>query len=261
MRIKTLKTIIAVLLTAVMLLAMAPAAYSLDMHGAGCSGKWDGGHMMGHMIQRVDIPVTISGTSGNSTTYTVNAAAIKGKKSNAAVITFDKPLIGVYNSSNDMGYMSTKSLDGMTIRIDTVKNSTLPVAGASAVMSVQDIKVKCKTRDYTITEFHRVVMHLPDGTVKAYDLEKPVTMIKSKDRKMVVTDANPAYTKALMDAFQGGSTFPAGTAPMSIQDLISSEASASSMKVGGMTPPAAAPPTQATAPQETPDSQESSAST
>jgi hypothetical protein len=249
MRIKTLKTIMAVLLITAMLLAMAPAAYSHDMQGAMCGGKWDG-KGVGHRVQRVDIPVMITGTSGNSTTYTVNAVAIKGKKDMVAVVTFDNPLKGVYNASNDMGYMSTKNKDGMTIRVDTVNNSTLPVAGASAVMSVQHIRRECKTRDYTITSFDRVVMHMPDGTVKAYDLEKPVTMIKSKDRKMVITDANPAYTKALMDSLQGGSTFPTGTAPMPIQDLISSEASASSMNVGGMKPMAVAPPTAAEEPRE-----------
>ena len=252
MGIKTLKTIMAVLLISAMLLAMAPAAYSHDMQSAGCGGKWDGKGMMGHRVQRVDIPVIITGTSGNSTTYTVNAAAIKGRKDMVAVVTFDNPLKGIYNASNDMGYMSTKNKDGMTIRVDTVNNSTLPVAGASAVMSVQGIRRECKTRDYTITSFDRVVMHMPDGTVKAYDLEKPVTMIKSKDRKMVITDANPAYTKALMDSLQGGSTFPADTAPMPIQDLISSEASASSMNVGGMKPMAATPPTEAEEPQESP---------
>jgi hypothetical protein len=239
MQIKTLKSILAVLLTAAVLLSIAPAAYSMDMHGGKCSAR----HMMGHGMKSIYIPIMVTGTKDNSTVYTVNSVAFKGMGDKAGVVTFDKPLMGVYNASRDMGFMPTKGLDGMTIRIDTPNNSTLPVAGAAAVMTIKGIWKECKTRDYSISSFDSVVIHLPDGTVKAYNLAKPVTMIKSKDRKFVVTDANPDYTKALSDATRGGNVFAPGTPPMSVQDLINSEAGTSSMKPGSMNPAASMPAT------------------
>jgi len=232
MQIKTLKTILAVLLTAAVLLSIAPAAYSMDMHGGKCSAR----HMMGNGMKSIYIPIMVTGTKGNSTVYTVNSVAFKGMGDKAGVVTFDKPLMGVYNASKDMGFMPTKGLDGMTIRIDTPNNTTLPVAGASAVMAIKGIWKECKTRDYSISSFDRVVMHMPDGSVKAYDLAKPVTIIKSKDRKFVVTDANPDYTTALSNSVKSGNVFAPGTPPMSVQDLVNSEAGTNPMKPGGMNP-------------------------
>ncbi len=244
MRKKTIKTTITAVILAALLLALVPAAYSQDMHrDAGPGDRWEGHHKM---IERIDIPVTVTGTGNDSSTYTINAMAIKGMKDKAMVVTLDKPLTGVYNTSSDMGYMSTGEKAGMNVRVDSVANSSIPVAGASGVMSIIRPHIEYKGRDYTIVEFHKLAVYLPDGSVKAYDFEKPVKMLRSKDRKVVITDAYPAYTKALAEAFKGGATFPADAAPVALKDIVTADKSASPELVRDMRPQAAPPQEAAT---------------
>ncbi len=240
---KTIKTTITTVLLAMLLLAMVPAAYSMDMHrDAGPGAKCDG-HMMHHkMIERIDIPVTVTGASNDSSTYTINAMAIKGMKDKVMVVTLDKPLAGAYNATSDMGYMYTGDRAGMNIRVDTIANSTIPVAGTSGIMSIVDPQIEYKGKDYTIVEFRKLAIYLPDGTAKTYIFEKPIKMLKSKDRKMAITDAYPAYTKEMTKAFQGGATFPAEAAPVALKDIITAERSANPELVRDTRPQAAAPP-------------------
>lgn len=228
----------------IVLLAMAPGTYANDMHrGPGYGYTFDDGHMMGRQVMRVDIPLTVTGTSDNMTTYTVGDLAMKGKKDTVATITLDKPLTGTYDTANNMGYMPTAGKDGMNIRIDTVNNGSLPVAGASGIISLQNIRTLYKDSDYSIMEFRKLVVHLPDGTVKPCSLGKPVKVIRSKDRKAVVTDANPGYTTALNSIFKGNLTFAANATPVAIKDLIGSEINATSFCMTGAGARPAGPPT------------------
>ncbi len=233
-----LKTLLAVAVLAMFLAAMAPAAYS-DHHWKDSDrGGWHHKHMMGKMIKRVDIPITVTGTSDSSTTFTVQGMAIEGRKGKVMVVTLDKPLTGKYNMTSDMAYVSTgdKAMDhmgmaGMNIRVDNASNSTLPVAGASAVLSISDIRVEHMGRDYTIANFGKMSIYLPDGTVRSYDLKKPVKVIKSMERKTVVWDAYPGFTKAMGDALKGGATFPADAAPLKLTDYEASVMSSMPMTV------------------------------
>ncbi len=183
------------------------------------------------MIKSIEVPITVTGTSGNTTTFTVSAASVTGKRGRAAMVTFDKPLAGAYNTSNDMAYISLKDVDGMSIRVDTANNTTVPVAGASAVLGIGRIRSEYRGKDLSISEFHKLSAHLPDGSVRVYDLEKPVKVIKSKDRKAVVWDAYPGFTDALKSALASGATFPADAAPMKVSDLASAEMSAMPIRV------------------------------
>ncbi len=218
MQASTLRKILTIAVLAIFLLAIAPAAWS-DMGGRGHQGYG----AMGHKIKSIEVPITVTGTADNSTAFTLSAASIEGKMGKAAVVTLDKPLAGTYNTSSDMAFISTKDIDGMNIRVDTANNVTLPVAGASAVLGIGRVRTEYRGKDLSISEFHRLSVHLPDGTVKAYDLEKPVKVIKSKERKTVVWDAYPGFTDALKGALSGGATFPADAAPMKVSDLISAE--------------------------------------
>lgn len=230
------------------LAAMAPAAYS-DHHWKDSGrGGWHHKHM-GKMIKRVDIPITVTGTSDSSTTFTMQGMAVEGRKGKVMVVTLDKPLTGKYNMTSDMAYVSTgdmamdqMGMGGMNIRVDNASNSTLPVAGASAVLGLSDIRVEYKGRDYTIASFGKMSVYLPDGTVRSYDLEKPVKVIKSKERKTVVWDAYPGFTKALGDALKGGATFPADAAPLKLADYEASVMSSTPMTVSDTKSEAAAKP-------------------
>jgi hypothetical protein len=220
----TLRKIFAVSVLVVFLLAMVPAAWS-DMGGR-VRGEGYGYGKMGHKIKSIEVPITVTGTADNTTTFTFSAASIVGKKGKAGVVTFDKPLTGTYNMSSDMAYISTKGVDGMNIRVDAVNNTTLPVAGASAILDIGKVKTEYREKDLSISEFHRLSVHLPDGTVKTYVLEKPVKVIKDKERKTVVWDAYPGFTDILKGALSGGATFPANAAPMNVGDLVRAEKSA-----------------------------------
>jgi len=204
---------------AVFLAATAPAAYSHHWAESG-EGGWHHKHMM-HWIKRVDIPITITGTSSDSAKFTINKMAIEGKKGKVMVVTPDTPLSGSYNMSHDMAYISMGAMgmghmgvEGMNIRVDSVNNSSIPVAGASAVLGLSDFRIECKGKDYTIATFSKMSVYLPDGSVKSYNLSKPVKVIKSRERKMAVWDAYPAFSKALGDALKGGATFPASASPL-----------------------------------------------
>jgi hypothetical protein len=244
----TLKRLLAVLITIVCLAAFAPAALSLHWgHGHGHEAG-EGHHMMGRMIKSVDIPITVTGTSDNSAAFTVSGMTIEGMKGKTMAVTLDQPLTGKYNMTNDMAYVSTKGVGpmggaGMTIRVDTANNTTIPVAGASAVLGLGDIRVKYHGKDYAIAEFGKMSVYLPDGTVRNYDLDKPVKVIKSKERKTVIWDAYPDFTRALSDSLKGGTTFPADAAPMKLTDYMASVASSTPMRVSEAEPTEAQPPT------------------
>ena len=220
-----LKKILVVTVLVVFLLAMAPPAYS----DAGSRWRSDeqGYGKMGHRIKSIEIPITVTGTSGNTTSFTFSTAAMAGKRGKAGVVTLDKPLTGSYDMGNDMAYISTKGIDGMNIRVDSAPNATLPVAGASAILGIGKIETEYREGGLSVSEFHRFSVHLPDGTVKAYELEKPVRVIKDKERKTMVWDAYPGFTDALKGALSGGATFPADAAPMKVGDLVKAEKTSS----------------------------------
>lgn len=239
MQVTTLKRLLVIFVLALFLASLAPAAIS----DRGRDGGY-GHHMMGHKIKRADVPITVTDMTGDSTSFTVNGMAIEGKKGIVMVVTMDKPLTGKYNMTNDMAYVAhdPMAMGGMNIRVDKANNTTLPVAGASAVLGLEKIKVNYVSKDYSIAEFGRMSVYTPDGAVKTYDLEKPVKVIKSKGRKTVVWDAYPGFTKALADALKGGTTFPADAAPLKLMDYSASIESSTPMKVEDTKPMSMPPP-------------------
>ena len=140
--------------------------------------------------------------------------------------------MGSYNASYDMGYISTKGMKSADIALRPYKNATLDVSGGSLVVSMKDIHVILKDKDYFIFKFHKLGIYLPDGTGKEYKLEKPVHVIYTKDRKMVVIDAYPALTSTLKGDITSSTTFPAGTSPVLISDIAKAEMSGETTWVG-----------------------------
>jgi hypothetical protein len=211
----------------IVLLSVAPAALSHGWHQGGMGE----GRRMGHMIQRIDMPITVTGTKDNTVAFVVNNVAMVGHKDKVGVVTFDKPVQGAYNMTDNMAYMTNAGATGMNIRVDDMNTSALPVAGSAGVMSMGNISVLYKGKDYAIMQFGKVSFHLPDGSVKSYDLDKPVKVIKSYDRKSGVMDASPGFTNAIKDVFVGGKTFPADAPPMKVADLMKTEAGKTAMRI------------------------------
>lgn len=229
---KSVRISLALSLVLVLLLALVPGAMA---HGEYRAHDW----MKSHEIERIDIVKTVTGTSGNSVTFDVPGMAVKGKEGEVASFTFPTPLDGRYNTTAGMGFISTKNSKTSDIAIRPYANATLNVAGASAVMSMKGIKVLLKEDDYFIFEFHKLGLYLPNGKGMEFKLEKPVKVIYSKDRKMLVIDAYPELTDSMSGTYTGA-TFPASAQPVLIKDIASAEMSGEPMRAGHMLPTATA---------------------
>jgi hypothetical protein len=167
------------------------------------------------------VPVTISNMAGGSVTYTIPYMAITGRDNLTTVYTYKTPLLGTYNTTNDMGYISTANFVPATAAIDTAGNSSLPVNGASMVVGMRGITPVSESAGYQDSNIKQVAIFMPNGSVKAFTLDKPLRVTYSEDRKMVVVDSYPTFTRR-MRAVTGNNTtltFPAGTPPMSIKSL------------------------------------------
>ena len=226
MHIKTLRTLLAVCVLLALFLSLLPGAMADE------GGHRAMGWMKSHEIERIDMVKTVTGQSGDMMSFTVPSMAVKGKEGEVATIKPLTPLSGSYNTSYDMGYISTKGLKSADIALRPYKNATLDVSGGTLVMSMKDIHVLLKDKDYFIFKFHKLGIYLPDGTGKEYKLEKPVHVIYSKDRKMLVIDAYPALSRTLKSEITGGATFPAGTAPVMVSDIAKAEMSGEATWIG-----------------------------
>lgn len=167
------------------------------------------------------VPIMISNMSGGSITYTIPHMAITDKDNLTTVYTYKTPLAGTYNTTSDMGYISTATMVPATAVIDIAGNSSLPVNGASMVMGMRGITPISSDPGYKDSNIKQVAAYMPDGSVKTFTLDKPLRVTHSEDRKMVVIDSYPTFTRR-MRAVMGNNTtvtFPAGTAPMNITSL------------------------------------------
>jgi hypothetical protein len=231
---RSIRTLLALGMILGLMVSLVPGAMA---HGEYRGHDW----MRSHNIECIDIVKTITGTSGDHVTFKVPAMAVKGKEGEVASFNFPTPLDGSYNTSADMGYISTRNAKTADIAIRPFANATLNVAGASAVMSMRGIKVLLKEDDLFIFEFHKIGMYMPDGKGMEYKLEKPIKVIYSKDRKMLVIDAYPGLTGS-MSGIYTGATFPSDAQPVLIKDIANAEMSGESMHAGHMRPTAIATP-------------------
>lgn len=190
----------------------------------------------------VYMTIAVSGMTGDTATFTVTDMAMKGKDDKAVIIKPGAPLMGTYNTSNDMGYVSTAGFMPATMTINTVKDTSIPVAGASAIMGMHDMKVLAKAEDYKVFQFGKVSFYTPDGNMTTYKLDKPVRVIYSEDRKMVVIDAYPTFTRQMSEAI-GAGTFPSDAPPVPFSKLKIEKKAAAAEKVGYEKPAYVPPPT------------------
>ncbi|HEY3273038.1 MAG TPA: hypothetical protein VGJ92_04705 [Methanocella sp.] len=64
----------------------------------------------------------------------------------------------------------------------------------------------------------------------------------SRDRKLVVIDAYPSFTRRMSEAFSAGDTFPAGAPPVSLNSLTMAKSASTAETVGYEKPAYVAPP-------------------
>lgn len=175
---------------------------------------------MGPGPENIYMTVTHSGTMNDTSSFMINNIAMKGKENTTTVFAFNTPLQGTYNTTSDMGYISTINAIPATATYDTIANSSIPVAGASMVIGFKDINKIAKERGYHIAEVGNIAVFLPDGSVKPYTLDQPIRITHNEDRNLIVIDAYPSFTKRMSDDLGNATaTFPAGTAPVKINGL------------------------------------------
>jgi hypothetical protein len=229
------------------MLALAAPALADDYTKAGDrpsgdKGKGDRMGRMGHEPKDVYMTIAVDGMTGNTATFAVMNMAMKGKEDKAVLIMPGGPLTGTYNTSNDMGYISTANFMPATMTVNTANNTSIPVAGASAVVGMHDMKVLTKEKGYKVFQFGEVSFFTPNGTATTYKLDKPVRVTYSEDRKMVVIDAYPSFTRQMSEAFGTGATFPSGAQPVPLNSLMTAKSAAMAETVGYEKPAYVAPP-------------------
>jgi hypothetical protein len=177
------------------------------------------------MPKAVMMTVSADGMTGGNMTFTVPYAAKVYRMDNkemAAVATYDRPLKGTCNVSTGRGTISIADALPATATVDYANKTSIPVAGSSAVVVMQDFNltgVAKETGTYDF-QFGKLSVYLPDGTVKSIKLDRPVMMSLSVDEMKLTTVADPAVAKTMANLFSAGTTFPAGAQPVKLDDIL-----------------------------------------
>jgi hypothetical protein len=129
-----------------------------------------------------------------------------------------------------------------TMMVNARNNISVPVARASAVMGIHDLKTLLKEKSYKIFQFGQVTFFTSNGSAMNYRLDRPVKVIFDEDRKLVVMDAYPSFTRLLADVFRTGTTFPADALPVPLNSLMTAKSAAMAETVGYEKPAYVAPP-------------------
>lgn len=236
-------------LIAMVSIVLAMAAPAMADHYAGSGdrsymdkGKYDRMDGMRKAHKDIYMTIAVDGMTGETATFSVMNMAM-GKDDKGILIKPGAPLTGTYNTSNDMGYISTANFMPVTMVIDTANETAIPVAGASAIMGMHDMKVLSKEKDYKVFQFGKVSFMTPDGNTMTYKLDKPVRVTYSEDRNMVVIDAYPTFTRRMAEAIGTGATFPADAEPVPLSSLKTTKPGDKAEQVSYEKPAYVAPPT------------------
>lgn len=232
---------ILLVLISIVLATVAPAWAQGAMTVSGQSAT---DNAMGSIGNPEDLYLTIAvdGMAGSTVNFAVMNMATKGPGDKAVLIKPGASLTGTYNISNDMGYISTANYMPATMTVSTANNLSVPVAGASAVMGLHDMSVLAQGNGYKIFQFGQVSFFMPNGTAMASRLDRPIRVTYDEDRKMVVIDAYPTYTRLLAGVLKTGATFPTGAPPVPLGSLSTAKSAAMGIRVGYEKPAYVSPP-------------------
>jgi len=232
-------------LIALALAATAPAWGQGAATASGQSSPSNGiGGVGGTGNEPTDVYLTIAveGMAGRTANFAVMNSVLQGKDGRAVLVKTGAPLTGTYNVTTDMGYVSTVNFMPATTTTDTVKNISVPVAGASAVLGLHDMTILAKEKGYKVMQFGQASFFTPNGSAMAYQLDRPVRVTYDEDRQLIVIDAHPSFTRQLAAVFGTGATFPAGALPVPLSSLMTAKKAALGEKAGYEKPVYVAPP-------------------
>jgi len=212
---RTINILLAICLTASLLLVLAPGALSQGMHHGNNTTK-------AMNIDKMYSAIKVTGMTNSSATYDIMNAEIKTKEGKVLTMDFAKPVSGQYFFSNDTAYITIGNKTGEKHQkpvMGDYSNATIKVAGASAIMVKKNVTVVKHDKSGFEMQFTGISVYLPDGTVKSYTLSKPVTVTGSKDSKVMKVIGSPELKADIQDALKGGGTFSANAAPVSLKTI------------------------------------------
>lgn len=212
---RTISILLAICVTASLLLVLAPGALSQGMHhGNNTTKAWN--------IDETYSAIKVTGTSTTSASYDILNAVIKTKEGKVATMDFAKPISGKFFFANNTAIIDMGNKTGEKHHkpvMGDYGNATIKVAGASAVVVKKNITVTKHDKNGFEMQFTGISVYLPDGTVKSYTLSKPVTVSGVKGAKTLTVVASPELKADLQDALKGGGTFAANAAPVSLKTI------------------------------------------
>jgi hypothetical protein len=226
MQMKILMTLVAALAVMGILAAAALPAASQNTDTMSASDMANMANMM--MPRAVMMTISAGSMSGGNVTYSVPYGAKvyqMDDKAIGAVATYNKPLMGMCNVTTGIGMISFDNALPATATIDYANNTAIPVAGANAVVALQDFKMLGAGKgkgDYDF-QFGTVTVYLPDGTAKTMKLDKPVKMSMSMDKMKLMITGNPTMANMMAGLLKSGATFPAGATPVKVSDILATK--------------------------------------
>jgi hypothetical protein len=180
------------------------------------------------MPRAVMMTIAADNMTGGDVTYSVPYGAKvyqMDSKEIAAVATYNKPLRGMCNVTTGMGMISMADALPATATIDYANKTSIPVAGANAVVALQDFKMTGAARGkgtYDV-QFGTVTVYLPNGTAKTMKLDKPVKMSVSLDKMKVMITGNPTMANIMGALLKSGVKFAAGAQPVKVNDILATK--------------------------------------
>ncbi len=219
MQMKVLITVVAALALAAVLVAAALPAASKDT-----TGTTDLSALTSMIVPKAAL-MTIANVDvagGNVTVtvpYTAKVYTVEDVDL-AAVASFSQPLRPSFNASTGVGQVAWATALPANATFDTVGNAAIPVAGAKAVVAIQDVNITGMAKDQFTIQFGKVAYYLPDGTVNAIKLDKPVSISYTMEKGKVNVKADPAFTQIIGGLSQLKATFPAGAQPVKLNDIL-----------------------------------------
>jgi hypothetical protein len=221
MQMKILITIVAALAVTTALVAVAMPATSQDT-----MSSTEMANLAKMMMPKAVFMTVQAGdmTDGNMTFTVPYGAKIipMDSKEIAAVATYNMPLKGTCNVTTGSGMISMADALPAQATIDYANNSAIPVAGANAVVALQDFKMTgmSKGKGMYNFQFAKLTVYLPNGTASTVNLSKPVKMSVNIDQMKMSIEGNPSLASMMAGMLKSGATFPADKMPVKLNDIL-----------------------------------------
>lgn len=242
---RTLKAILALLIMTSLMLVLAPAA--LSQYGPPRAG--DGNRTPPPPPEEIYMVISAKNVTGTSATFDVIGQAIRTADGRATARNFTRPMTGEYFFDNDTAIISggdrpprgERAMAGPRGRHRAMEagnrspgergpppggprpvmgyynNTTLDVAGATAVVAMKNITgftYGNRTHQFQFTD---MPVYLPDGSATTHKLSTPVTVTMAN--RTITVKANPEV-RSIMQGFIGsGNRFPTNAGPVKLTDI------------------------------------------